>query len=124
MNSYINKINEQFSTISIDNNFVEIKTGLEFKKGIALRVFLKRIDGKIYLSDNKNTLRYMNTVYQLDASDVKNCINDVVNFYKVRIDKGELCMEVNIENVKTKFSEFLACMFTLANMYLFFDEPN
>lgn len=123
MEKIIENLIKSCEIIKIDNNFSEIKTNLEFKKGIAFRVFIKKVDDKFFITDNKNTLRYMNTIYELTSQDVKQCINDVVRTYKFKIDKGEVLGEVNALNIKQRFFEFLICCFSLANMYVFFDEP-
>ena len=124
MEKLIENISKNFETIKIDNNFVEIKTNLEFKKSFPVRVFLKKVDDKFYISDNKNTLRYMNTIYNLSSKDVIQCINDIVNHYRFKIDKGEILGEINAENAKRRFLDFIVCCQSLANMFIFFDDPN
>ena len=123
METLLDNLSKEFETIKIDKTFIEIKTNLEFKKGINLRVFIKKIEDKYILTDNKNTLRYMNTLYNLSSKDVIQCVNDIVNHYKLRIDKGEIFGEVTENNIKRKFLEFISCLEMLANMFLFFDEP-
>ena len=124
MESLLENISKSFETIKIDNNFVEIKTNLEFKKSLPVRVFLKKVDDKFYISDNKNTLRYMNTIYNLSRKDVIQCINDTINHYRFRVSKGELLGEITAQNAKRRFLEFIVCCQTLANMFIFFDDPN
>lgn len=124
MEKLIENISKNFEIIKIDNNFVEIKTNLEFKKSFPVRVFLKKVDDKFYISDNKNTLRYMNTTYNLSSKDVIQCINDIINHYHFRVSKGELLGEITAQNAKRRFLEFIVCCQTLANMFIFFDEPN
>lgn len=124
MEKLIENISKNFEIIKIDNNFVEIKTNLEFKKSFPVRVFLKKVDDKFYISDNKNTLRYMNTTYNLSSKDVIQCINDIINHYRFRVSKGELLAEITAQNAKRRFLEFIVCCQTLANMFIFFDEPN
>lgn len=123
MENLLKKINTSFEIITIDKNFAEIKTGLEFKKSIAVRIFLKKVQDKYILSDNKNTLRYMNTLYNLSSKDVIQCVNDIVKQYKFRINKGEIFGEITQANVKQRFLEMIICAQTLANMFIFFDEP-
>ena len=123
MENLLKKINTSFEIITIDKNFAEIKTGLEFKKSIAVRIFLKKVQDKYILSDNKNTLRYMNTLYNLSSKDVIQCVNDIVKQYKFRINKGEIFGEITQANAKQRFLEMIICAQTLANMFIFFDEP-
>ena len=123
MESLLENLLKPCKTIKIDNNFYEIKTNVEFKKGIALKSFIKKINGKYILTDNQNTLRFMNTLYELTSTDVKQCINDIVKKYDFKIEKGEILTEVTIQNCNKKFFEFIICCSTLANMYIFFDEP-
>ena len=124
MEKLLENISKSFETIKIDNNFVEIKTNLEFKKSVPVRVFLKKVNENFYISDNKNTLRYMNTIYNLSSKDVIQCINDIVNHYRFKIDKGEISGEINAENSKRRFLDFIVCCQSLANMFIFFDDPN
>ena len=124
MEKLLENISKSFETIKIDNNFVEIKTNLEFKKSVPVRVFLKKVNEKPYISDNKNTLRYMNTIYNLSSKDVIQCINDIVNHYRFRVSKGELLGEITAQNAKRRFLDFIVCCQSLANMFIFFDDPN
>ncbi len=123
MEKLIEKITEQFNILKIDSSFFEVKMNLEIKKGIEYKIFFKKIDDKFIITDNKNALRYMNTIYNLNSTDVKNCINAVVNHYHFKINKGEIFSEVTIENAKKRLLEFIICYGTLVNMFLFFDDP-
>ena len=123
MEEIINLIQSKNEIIRIDSSFVEIKTNVELKKGIPLRVFVKKDGDKFFLTDNKNTLRFMNTTYELTARDVKQCITDVANHYRFTIEKGEIKAEINSTNAKKRFFELIICCATLANMYVFFDDP-
>ena len=123
MDEIIDLIQKQNDILIIDSSFVEIKTGIEFKKGAALRIFIKKDGDTFFITDNKNTLRFMSTMYELTAQDVKKCISDVVNHYHFRIEKGEIKGEITSSNAKKRFNEFMICCETLANMYIFFDEP-
>jgi hypothetical protein len=125
MEKIVDQITDKKQIIKISDDLVEIKTDMEIKKGIDVRIFVKKVNGKIYLTDNKHTLRYMNMVYELKASDVKQCINDVVNHYKFKIDKGEILTELKPnDNYVNKYNNLLVCSCTLANMLIFFDAPS
>lgn len=123
MEEVINLIQSPSSILRIDSSFVEIKTGLEFKKGIPVKIYVKKEGDKIFLTDNKNTLRFMNTTYELTARDVKKCITDIANHYHFTIERGEIKAEISSVNAKKRYFELLTCCLTLANMFIFFDEP-
>ncbi len=125
MQEFIKKLSESKKIIKINELFIEIITDAEIKKGVNIRIFLKKIDDKIFLSDNQHTLRYMNTLYELRANDVKACINAVVKNYNFKIEKGEILSEVKLfDDINKRYNDLLICCATLANMFLFFDEPN
>ena len=124
MEEILSEINSPNNLIKVDNSFTEIKTNVEFKKGIFNRIFIKKDGDKFFITDNKNTLRFMNTMYQLNAKDVKDCINDIVHHYQFSIVKGEIVGPITKSNAKKRFNEFLICTTTLANMFIFFDNPN
>ena len=109
MEEIIKLMNSERETIKIDNTLTEVKTDVEFKKGIFNRIFIKKIGDEFFITDNKNTLRFMNTLYQLTAKDVKDCINDVVHHYKFKIEKGEILGPITKLNAKKRFNEFLIC---------------
>lgn len=124
MEQIIEKIIETKKTIKVDDNCFEIITEAEIEKNIAVKIFVKRIDDKIYLSDNKNTLRFMSTKYELRAPDVKQCINDIVKYYNFIIDKGEILTELkSFDNYNKRYNDLLVCSCTLANMFIFFENP-
>lgn len=124
MQSIIEKITDKKNILKIDENFVEIFTDVEIEKGINARAFIRKEDGKIYLTDNRNTLRYMSIKYELKAPDVKQCINDVVRHYKFIINRGEIMTELQpSDDVVTRYNDLIICSCTLANMFIFFDDP-
>lgn len=122
MQNIIDKINSKKIITRINEDCFELKTNAEFVEGIAVKVFLKRINGKIYLSDDKNTLRFINTKYDLKAPDVLQSINDVVKFYNFRIERGELLGEIkSVDEAEKRYNDMIVCSCTLANMFLFFE---
>lgn len=124
MEQIIRKIAESKKIVKIDDNCFEIITEAEIEKDISVRIFVKKIDGKIYLTDSKNTLRFMNTKYELRATDVKQCINDVVKYYNFIIDKGEILTELKpFDNYNKRYNDLIVCSCTLANMFIFFENP-
>jgi hypothetical protein len=124
MEQVLQKIAENKKIIKIDDNCFEIITDAEIEKDVSVKIFVKKIDNKIYLSDNQNTLRFMSTKYELKAPDVKQCINDIVKYYKFIIDKGELLTELRpFDNYNKRYNDLLVCSCTLANMFIFFENP-
>lgn len=123
MENIINRIIDKKQAIKINDNCFEIKTKAEFEPGIEAKIFLKKVDGKFYLSDEKNTLRFMNSKYNLQSTDVQQSIEDIVRFYNFRIEKGELIGEIShIDDVQKRYNNMLICSFTLANMLIFFES--
>lgn len=121
MQNIIDKITTKKQTSKINDDCFEIKTNAEFVKNEEVKIYIKRIYGKIYFSDEKNTLRFMNKKYDLKAPDVQQSINDILNFYGFKIEKGELLGEVKSENAKERYNDILVCSCTLANMFIFFE---
>ena len=66
----------------------------------------------------------MNTLYELKAPDVKNCISAVVKIYGFSIVSGELLATIRSEEgIKELLYNYIICIGQLANMYAFFDKP-
>lgn len=124
MEKIIDKISEKKKILKISENLVEIVTEAEIEHGVAVKIFVKKVNDKFYLTDDKNTLRFMSTKYELKAPDVKQCINDIVKYYKFKIEKGELLSELKpSDNFIKRYNDLLVCSCTLANMFIFFDAP-
>ncbi|MGI5842037.1 MAG: DUF1828 domain-containing protein [Christensenellales bacterium] len=105
-------------------NAWKILTPATFLNGSAISIYLEQIDGKLYLTDQKATLKYMNDLYDLKSHDVKMCISNVIKIYSFTIPGGKLLScEITKENFLNKFYDFVMCIGSLANMFAFFDAP-
>ena len=122
--SIANKLGKIASVKNIGANEYEIVTGAKINARNPIKIYLVEDSGVIKLSDKKNTLKYMNTLYELKAPDVKNCISAVVKIYGFSIVSGELFATVRSEeSVKELMYNYIICVGQLANMYAFFDKP-
>ena len=105
-------------------NVWEVQTGATFENGKPFSIFLTLEGDKWQLTDKKETLKYMNEVYDLKSNDVKNCIASVLKVYGFNVHSGELFCELKSENdIPKKIYDFIICIGQLANMYAFFDKP-
>lgn len=107
------------------NNYEwEIQTGARFENNKMLPVFLTFENDEWLLTDKKETLKYMNEMYDLKSEDVKKCIVAVVKIYGFNIRAGALTCEIKDEKeIQKKLFDFIMCIGQLSNMYAFFDEP-
>ena len=102
----------------------QIQTSAKFENGASIDVFLINEGNKWYISDKKNTLKYMNNMYDLKAVDVKNCIMAILRIYGFGITAGSIVAEIKETNqIEKVFFDFIMCIGQLANMYAFFDKP-
>ncbi len=102
----------------------QIKNDATFQNGEELKIYLINEKNKWYLTDKKETLKYMNNMYDLKAPDVKNCIAAVIRIYGFSIKAGSLTGEVidEVQLLNVIFN-YIMCIGQLANMYAFFDKP-
>ena len=124
----ISEINSTFATAftlsPVTLNEWEVKTKANFQNGEDVKIYLVNEKNSWYLTDKKYTLKYMNDIYDLKATDVKNCIAAVIKIYGFTITAGELRAEVMDEaQLATRIFDYLMCIGQLANMYAFFDKP-
>ena len=113
-----------FSLSPVSLNEWEVKTGASFKNGDEFKIYLVNEKDSWYLTDKKSTLKYMNNVYDLKATDVKNSIAAVIKIYGFTIVQGCLRGEVMDEvQLSSRIFDYIICMGQLANMYAFFDKP-
>ena len=76
------------------------------------------------ISDKKNTLKYMNNIYELASNDVKNCISAVVRLYGFAVKAGELIATIKDADYAAEiFYNFIICVGQFAHMLVFFDQP-
>ena len=104
-------------------NLWEVNTDAAFPNGEPIKVYIENENGRWYFTDRKNTLKYMNDIYDLKATDVKNCITEVIKIYGFQISGGCLrTLIIDDVDIKTRFFDFVMCIGQLANMYAFFDK--
>lgn len=122
--SVANKLGKITTVKNTDKNEFELVTGAKINSKTPVRIYLKEENGSIKLSDNKETLKFMNKIYELKSLDVKNCIASVIKIYGFSIISGELVAILKSEEtLKETFYNFIICIGQLANMYAFFDAP-
>ena len=124
----INDINIAISNLVVVSsnglNQWEIKTNAKFENGEDIKIYLVNEHNHWYLTDKKNTLKYMNDLYDLKAPDVKSCISAVIKIYGFSISAGALKADIIDEvEFQSKLFDFVMCIGQLANMYAFFDKP-
>ncbi|HIV01138.1 MAG TPA: hypothetical protein IAA62_01085 [Candidatus Caccopulliclostridium gallistercoris] len=102
----------------------KINCDASFIDGKPLDIRLVNLNNKWYFTDKKQTLRYMNDLYELNAKDVKSCITNVLKIYGFSIQAGALIAEIPTASaIMDKFFDYIMCVGQLTNMYAFFDEP-
>ena len=117
-----NTLKQCFECEKTSGTVIKINTGASYINGKAIDLFLEQKNDKIYLTDGKNTMKYMNDMYELKSSDVKMCISNVLKIYGFSINSGVLNIEVqNIDILTDKVFDMIMCIGQLANMFAFFD---
>ena len=73
----INDINRSMTTLvdlsPLSPTLWQVNTDASFPNGEQIKVYIENENGNWYFTDRKNTLQYMNEIYDLKATDVKNC---------------------------------------------------
>lgn len=117
-------VSKMFEISPTGLNEWEVKTKAVFQNGEEIKIYLVNEKNSWYITDKKNTLKYMNDVYDLKAPDVKSCIAAVIKIYGFSITAGTLKANVIDEvDLQTKIFDYLMCIGQLVNMYAFFDKP-
>ena len=124
MEKLIKKLNSAYAIKKINENMYEINNNITVFNNIDVKIYIKKEENKIFLTDRKNIVKNMNNIYELASKDVKSCINEVLKFYNFKLSKGEISTEVTEENIVQKYYDFIMCYAQLINMFLFFDDPN
>ena len=108
----------------INDNEYEVVTQAKITSKNPIKIYLVNDNFSIKLVDKKNTLKYMNKIYELKSNDVKNCISAVIKLYGFMISSGELVGIVRSEeSLLEMLYNFIICVGQLTNMYVFFDKP-
>lgn len=102
----------------------QIKSEATFLNGDEIMVCLKQENGDWFLTDEKQTLKYMNDYYDLKSNDVKMCISNILKIYGFTIKSSMLIAEIKDDSVfMDKYFDFIMCIGQLTNMFAFFDKP-
>lgn len=124
MDSLKDKFNSIVKVIKVSDTQYEIISDAKLTPTVPIKAYLIEQNGRFYLSDQKETLKFMNKMYELTASDVKQCINDVLKHYKFQISNGVLLAEIKEEQqLQETYFYFIMCIAQLVNMFIFFDKP-
>lgn len=102
----------------------QIQSGATYLNGNSIKVFLKDHNGEWLLTDEKETLKYMNELYELKSGDVKMCIANILKIYGFSISGGQLVTPINSSSsLLDKYFDYIMCVGQLTNMFAFFDKP-
>lgn len=108
----------------INDKEYEIITEAKINAKTPIKMFLYNTSNGVIIGDKKNTLKYMNSLYELKSPDVKGCIASVIKIYGFSIISGELTANILSEKFALEtFYNYIICVGQLANMYAFFDKP-
>ncbi len=117
-------INNSLKLVEIAPNEWKVMCDASFIDGKPLDIRLITNGTKWFFTDKKQTLKYMNELYELGANDVKACISSVLKVYGFSIQSGSLLAEIpSASSIMDKFFDYIMCVGQLTNMYAFFDEP-
>jgi len=117
-------LSKMFTTQKISDNQIIIKSEASFFDATPLEILLIQDKDEMFLSDNKSTIKYMNKLYELSASDVKKCISSLIKAYSLKMRGGEIiCPVSSVEKLPENILELIQCSTQMANMFIFFDKP-
>lgn len=118
------KLSQVAELKKIDENEYEVITDAKINGKSPIKMYLSIGRNGVMLGDKKNTLKYMNQMYELKSPDVKGCIAAVIKIYGFTIVSGELVASIKTDKIAVEtFYNFIICVGQLANMYAFFDKP-
>lgn len=119
----INKLSKIATVKNIAKDEYEIITGAKIDSNNPIKIYLCLNADGVKLCDKKNTLKFMNSIYELKSQDVKNCISAVIKIYGFSIVSGELVANIKYKDlILETFYNYIICVGQLANMYAFFDK--
>lgn len=122
--SIVNQLSKVAKLKKVDNNEYEVITDAKINSKTPIKIYLRTTGENVMFVDKKNTLKFMNSIYELKSPDVKGCISSVVKIYGFSIISGELIANIlNEKTVMEVFYNYIICIGQLANMYAFFDKP-
>lgn len=119
-----NKLNDLVDFEKVNDDEFKINTDAKFLNGKNIELRVVKNGTKFYLTDNKSTLKYMNELYELKSTDVKNCIQAVLKIYNFSMSAGQIQIEIKQEKqIRQLVFDMIMCIGQLANMYAFFEKP-
>lgn len=119
----VKQLNKIATIKNIAKDQYEIITGAKIDSNTDVKIYLVKENNTIKFCDKKNTLKFMNNVYELKSVDVKNCIAAVLKIYGFSVSSGELVATLKSEEaIYETFYNFIICIGQLCNMYAFFDK--
>lgn len=119
----VKQLNKIATIKNIAKDQYEIITGAKIDSNTDIKIYLVQENNTIKLCDKKNTLKFMNNVYELKSMDVKNCIGAVLKIYGFSVNSGELIAQIKSEETLLEtFYNYIICIGQLCNMYAFFDK--
>lgn len=102
----------------------KVASDATFLNGNEIMVFLENRNGNWFYTDGKETLKYMNELYELKSADVKMCVSNILKIYGFSITSGYLTAPIpNASVMMDKYFDMIMCIGQLANMFAFFDKP-
>lgn len=120
----VSKLKNIVEVKKVSNTEYEILTGAKITPRVPIQISIVEENDVIKFTDKKSTLKYMNGLYELKSTDVKNCISAVIKVYGFSVTSGELVGAIRSEeSLVETFYNFIICIGQLANMYVFFDKP-
>lgn len=101
----------------------QLKTSILYPDNQPIVIFVQKINNSWILTDKKQTLKQMSTIYDLKSIDVKKAINNIIKAYDFQMQGGILITQTNEFDLSQKVLEFLMCIGHLVNTYVFFEDP-
>lgn len=118
------QINDAITLKQLTPTSWQITSGASFLNGDHINVVLENRNDAWILTDGKETLKYMNELYELKSNDVKMCITNILKIYGFSISSGNLVALINSPTaLVNKYFDYIMCVGQLANMFAFFDKP-
>lgn len=124
INNFKKQLEGAVEVVEINPTMFQIKSSAKFLNGQPVFVYLKQEKSNWVLSDEKETLKYMNEFYELKSEDVKTCISNVLKIYGFSIAGGRLISKIEEEDeLAESYFDYIMCIGQLTNMFAFFDKP-
>lgn len=124
IDDFSNLLPNTFGLNKIKDNVFKIETAAKYSNGQQITLVLEHTNGTWLLTDGKQTLKYMNEIYELKSEDVKMCIKNVLRIYGFSLQAATILCEIqNSNQFLEKLFDMIMCIGQLANMYAFFDKP-